>query len=656
MTHLLAVDGGGSHTKAGLYDADGEFIAEAQGGPANPVDTSTDNCIQVIVSLAKSLVNAQNTEVDTIVAGIAGVSDAEQAQNIAQRLMDELDAKRSIVSDDLVPLLIANVRSSEGLIVVSGTGSCVLARDTHGEVARLGGRGPVLGDRGSAYQIALSGLREAAAAVDQRGPDTSLVDAFLKTAELQVFSDFGKWTASASRDEVAELAIVVSREAENGDGVARVCLEEQALELVEDVVAALAKYELPDDSPVVFHGGVFDNSHLFTRAFVESLTKKLPAVTIEPASISGHEAAASLALTHPLPDYVVTCGADRMAEPLDEPEGEEAPSDTKIEISIPDPDELTNVDQDEEEAIPAMKIEEAEPDQPVTERHVDRAKQLDEMTASEISEAMSIEDAHAAQAVAAAAPNVAKAMDAAAEAIRTGGRIIYLGAGTSGRLGVLDASECPPTFGVPQGQVVGFIAGGDKALRTSIEGAEDDTRQASKDLGTLDPPMQGQDFVVGITASGTTPYVTAALEHAKSIGCTTALICCNDNQDSVASIVIFLDTGPEILAGSTRLKAGTATKLALNQISTGAMALSGHIYQGYMVGMQPENDKLQKRACQIVADLTGISLEAAGDLMGLAKFRIPVAVIMSKMGKGANEAAEHLQSSGGSLRDALQAE
>jgi N-acetylmuramic acid 6-phosphate etherase len=249
---------------------------------------------------------------------------------------------------------------------------------------------------------------------------------------------------------------------------------------------------------------------------------------------------------------------------------------------------------------------------------------------------------------------IAQAVEAAAAAIMGGGRIIYLGAGTSGRLGVLDASECPPTFGVPPARVVGLIAGGERALRESIEGEEDNREAGAADLDRLKPgPV---DFVVGIAASGSTPYVAVALERAKEHGCTTALVCCNPAPGAQADILICLATGPEALAGSTRLRAGTATKMVLNIISTGAMALSGYVYQGLMVEMRPSNTKLRLRAARIVDAITGVGKAPAAELLGAANWSIPTAIVMATRGLDAPAAAALLHKGGRRLRDVLHAD
>ncbi len=220
-----------------------------------------------------------------------------------------------------------------------------------------------------------------------------------------------------------------------------------------------------------------------------------------------------------------------------------------------------------------------------------------------------------AAAVAAELPNIAKAVDAIAARFEQGGRLFYIGAGTSGRLGVLDASECPPTFSVPPTLVQGLMAGGDEALRKSSEATEDIPEQGAADLAAAG--FTQQDTLVGIAASGRTPYVIGAMQHAKSLGALTiSLTCVPDSQmAAIADIAIAPVTGPEILTGSTRLKAGTATKLVLNMLSTGVMIKTGAVYGNLMVNVQPTNAKLVDRAQRIIAAATGVDMAAAARLL-----------------------------------------
>jgi len=279
---------------------------------------------------------------------------------------------------------------------------------------------------------------------------------------------------------------------------------------------------------------------------------------------------------------------------------------------------------------------------------------LDEHSPAEVVEVMCQEESRTADSVAAALPEIAVGIEMVRDAFLEGGRLIYVGAGTSGRLGVLDAAECPPTFGVPPGQVMALIAGGDTALVRSVEGAEDDEDQAMNDLGAIDPPVSGVDIVCGITASGTTPYVRAALDWCGAQGIATILVTCNPAGATRADNRIVIDLGPEVVAGSTRLKAGTATKLVLNQLTTGAMALSGRVYKGLMVGMVPVNEKLRRRAERIIAELTGTGIERSRQLLEDSGNNIRLAVLMGRLKVGVDEASRLLEAAKGSLRVALE--
>ena len=245
-------------------------------------------------------------------------------------------------------------------------------------------------------------------------------------------------------------------------------------------------------------------------------------------------------------------------------------------------------------------------------------------------------------------------MDAAALALKAGGRIIYMGAGTSGRLGVLDASECPPTFGVPHGLVVGLIAGGPGALLKAVEGAEDNAQLGEDDLKALS--LNAADLVVGLAASGRTPYVIGGLKYANVVGCTTVAVSCNPDSPIAheADIAISPVVGPEALTGSTRLKSGTAQKLVLNMISTGAMVKFGKVYQNLMVDMKATNIKLVDRACRMVVEATGVTRDVAESVLKQTDFDVKPAILMVLTGLDAPAARAKLTAHQGFLRAALE--
>ncbi len=291
-------------------------------------------------------------------------------------------------------------------------------------------------------------------------------------------------------------------------------------------------------------------------------------------------------------------------------------------------------------------------DQLTTEAVNANTTHLDEMTAAEIVAAMDASDREAAQAVHRAQPALTRAVQAAYEAIDAGGRVIYLGAGTSGRLGVLDASECPPTFGVEPELFVGVIAGGDTALRRSVENAEDNPAGGEAALRELN--LTDRDFVVAISASGSAPYCLGALEYARAVGAKTGAIVCNaaSPMAQLAEISMELITGPEVLSGSTRLKAGTATKMALNMISTGAMALWGKTYENLMVDVRATNRKLIDRCVRIVMRATGADRPQAEALIQEAGGNLKAAILMRLTGATLAQALSALEKAKGHVKRA----
>lgn len=290
-----------------------------------------------------------------------------------------------------------------------------------------------------------------------------------------------------------------------------------------------------------------------------------------------------------------------------------------------------------------------------TETRNPRTMTLDQMTPLEIVSTMNSEDALVADAIKPALPNIAQCASWAIESIESGGRLIYMGAGTSGRLGVLDAVECPPTFGVSPDLVVGLIAGGERAFVKAVEGAEDSRELGCEDLKNIH--LEPKDLVVGIAASGRTPYVLGGLEYARSIGCRTVAISCNPGSaiGKAAQLAIEVVPGPECLTGSTRLKAGTAQKLILNMISTATMVGCGKAYQNLMVDVMQTNEKLVVRAQNIVMEATGVDRQTAKEKIAQAEGSCKLAVTMILADCSADEAKKRLALAKGHVREAIRA-
>jgi N-acetylmuramic acid 6-phosphate etherase len=289
----------------------------------------------------------------------------------------------------------------------------------------------------------------------------------------------------------------------------------------------------------------------------------------------------------------------------------------------------------------------------LTEARNPASADLDVLSSIEIVRLMNAEDATVANAVAADDKHIARAIDVIVERLRAGGRLVYVGAGTSGRLGVLDASECPPTFNSPPGQVVGIIAGGPRAMTVAVEGAEDHPEEAEADLSRLS--LSAKDVVVGIASSGRTPYVVGGLRYAKSVGAAGIGLACVPDSDlvAVADLMITPLVGPEVLTGSTRLKAGTATKLVLNMLSTGAMVRLGKTLGNLMIDLRATNTKLRARTNRIVRMLTGASAEEADALLDRCNSDLKTALVVARAGLSPSAARDRLVAVGGRVGDVL---
>jgi N-acetylmuramic acid 6-phosphate etherase len=290
---------------------------------------------------------------------------------------------------------------------------------------------------------------------------------------------------------------------------------------------------------------------------------------------------------------------------------------------------------------------------PLTEQTNPASRDIDTRSTAEVLRIMNDEDCKVAPAVASEIPRIAQAVDRIVEVIRHGGRLFYIGAGTSGRLGVLDAAECPPTFHVRPEVVQGIIAGGEAALARSTEASEDDPEAGRRDLAGRG--FAAEDALIGIAASGRTPYVLGAIAGARSQGALTIGISCTPDSElsRMVEIAITPLCGPEVIAGSTRMKAGTATKLVLNMLSTAVMIRLGYVYGNLMVNVEPRNSKLEARAKRIIADSASVNYQRAGELLQEAEGNVKLAIVMAKLGASRAAAESKLAAAGGRVAEAL---
>ena len=289
-----------------------------------------------------------------------------------------------------------------------------------------------------------------------------------------------------------------------------------------------------------------------------------------------------------------------------------------------------------------------------TERSNPASLDLDRLSAKQIARLMNREDARAVRAVGRVGPRIAAAVELVVDTLSRGGRLFFVGAGTSGRLGVLEAAECPPTFGTPPRLIQAIMAGGRRSVFRSREGVEDDEVAAVREIRRR---VRAGDLVVGVSASGVTPFVRSALKEARRVGAATALVACNATRAGRAGAQVVIDPrpGPEVLAGSTRLKAGTATKLVLNTLTTASMARLGRIHGNRMVDLQPRSRKLRERALRLVEELGRVRRPQATHTLDAARGRVRLAIVMARTGASARDAARALRTAGGSLRDVLEA-
>ena len=289
----------------------------------------------------------------------------------------------------------------------------------------------------------------------------------------------------------------------------------------------------------------------------------------------------------------------------------------------------------------------------LTEKRNPASVNIDIVSTKEIVEIINKEDFKVAEAVEKELDKISQAVDIISNAFLNGGSLLYFGAGTSGRLGILDASECPPTFGVKSGMVRGYIAGGDTAIKSAVEGAEDSFEGGENDL--INSGATSNDVVVGISASGNAPYVLGVLKKARELNIKTVGIACSKDakMQELTDVFICPEVGEEVLTGSTRMKSGTAQKMVLNMLTTASMIKIGKTYENFMVDVQPTNKKLEDRAARIVSEIADITYESARDFLNKSDFRVKPAVIMSKLNLSYNEAVELLDKHNGRLREIL---
>jgi N-acetylmuramic acid 6-phosphate etherase len=574
---ILGIDGGATATKALLLGAADKVIGRSRGAPSNAILQTEDELYVVLKTLWEDLApHAEELQaVALCLAGVANEKAERKVEAVARLIWPHVPL---FVSHDLRSGLYAGAPTGEGVVVISGTGASVFARRASKEL-RGGGWGHVLGDAGSGYHIAHMALRNITAHYDRQGKHGALGRRILRATASKTLEDLAAFISRTEKPRIAELSENVFREALRGDVESNKILQIAARALASNVTAISGRLG-GRRLPILLTGGVFEKQKIYRDLFARELRKDLswarPELIADEASLGAARWGRECLLK-----------AKRSAK--------------KRLIRNSASSDLATL-------LKNVKIDEIS-----TEENNPRTRQLSVLPIAQAVELFLNEDAAILPALHQASPRITRAVELAAASLKSGGRLIYAGAGTSGRLGVLDASECPPTFRSTPGQVVGLIAGGALALQEAVEGAEDDAPAAKRTLKDL--KLGARDCLVGIAASGRTPYVLGALEYAKSVGAATVFLTCNaklaQTPSSRADVEIHLATGPEVLTGSTRLKSGTATKMVLNIISTLAMVQLGKVVGNDMVDLHPSNDKLKVRALKIYMGLTGDDVKVA---------------------------------------------
>jgi N-acetylmuramic acid 6-phosphate etherase len=571
---ILGVEGGGTKTAWVLTERDGEELRVVDQGklPSANLRLTTPEKLRAIFSELPKEINR---------AGIflAGCVTSEDRQSLARLCAEIWPAAKIVTGSDRDSGLAAALGHADGIAVNAGSGSSVTGRRGD-KIEKAGGWGHILGDAGGGYFLSVQALRLILREYDLHRGEVQFTEKVLRALSLNNLDELVRWAQTADKMDLAMLVPVVFDAAANGDARVMEIIEEGARCLCEYTEAVATRLHLLAPK-VILLGGLFHRDSIYTHAFKRKVKKNLPDARVATAERAPELGAAWLAAE--MGDHTTMQALHR------------------------------------EEKIDNLAAA-------LTEQRNPRSENLEKLNARELVELFVEEEKFVQEALRGAIADLAKAVEIVAAALRKGGRLFYVGAGSSGRLGVLDASEIPPTFGASPEIVQGIIAGGVTALSRSVEGAEDETNNGA--LAIDERGIKDGDVVIGVTASGRTPFVLGALDRAKSRHAKTILLTCNPARPQKADIdlAIDLETGPEILTGSTRLKAGTATKVALNIISTGAMVALGKVRGNLMIDLQILSTKLRDRAIRLVAELVGCDYETAQKRLEASDWKLRAAI------------------------------
>ena len=582
----LGIEAGGTRM-VGLFDAgDGSPVCRAEAGPAN---LRLLNDAQLAGRFRE--IAAAVPKPDAIAIGMAGAraeSDRERIRRAAAKVWPKVPC---LATNDLETALMA-ADSAGGskhqnvprVLVLSGTGSCFFGRTSDGKTAKIGGWGHVLGDKGSGFEIGLRALKAVVYYLDRDGEWSALGQRLLRAVQLNEPNELIGWAQNASKTDIASLAVEVFKAWSARDAIATDILKGTVESLARDAVTCAGKLAKPGASvQFVLAGSILLRQPKFARKVEQAILKRWKRAIVTPLKRDSVHGALALA-QQAFPSASLKRSVAVLSSKTSKRPETASPLNNVASISLSP-----------------------------TEQRNPRSMTLDQMSTADAVELMLREDKLVTAALLAEREKIQNGVELIVRSFRRGGRLFYVGAGTSGRLGVLDASECPPTFRTDPEMVQGIIAGGQTAIWQAVEGAEDDSQAGARAIEYRG--VKRGDTVVGIAASGRTPFVWGALREAKGRGANTILLCFNPHlviaRKDRPNVVITPKIGPEILTGSTRLKSGTATKLVLNIFTTLAMVRMGKVLGNLMVDVKASNVKLRDRAVRIVRELTSAGHAAA---------------------------------------------
>jgi N-acetylmuramic acid 6-phosphate etherase len=613
----LGIEAGGTRTVALIEDGQGRSVAQHEAGPANLRLLDDGQLARHFRGIARAL-----PKPDALAIGMAGARTAADWARIHQAAAKAWPGVPCHATNDLETALMAaeeagpkstptgrgrattqyatrNTQHTPArVLVLSGTGSCCFGRTASGKTVKFGGWGHVLGDKGSAYEIGLRALKAVVYYFDRDGEWSALGTRLLRALQLNEPNDLIGWAQSASKADIAALAVEVFKAWSRRDSIASDILEGAAESLARDA-AHCARRLVGGKAPVqfVFAGSVLLKQPRFARKVERTLKRLRGNAIVSPLRRESVHGAVALARRQ----FPVIQGAEVA---IRRPAGQQAgrPELKTTGQRVPRPGDVLSS----------------------TELRHRRSMNLDRLSLGAAIRLMLDEDSKLPRAILNERQKIERGVRMIVRSFERGGRLFYVGAGTSGRLGVLDASECPPTFRTDPEMVQGIIAGGQTALWQAVEGAEDDPEAGARAMEFRG--VNRRDTVVGIAASGRTPFVWGALRKAKRRGAVTVLLCFNPHlvipRADQPTLVIAPRIGPEILTGSTRLKSGTATKLVLNIFTTLAMVRIGKVLGNLMIDVKASNAKLRDRAVRIVRELTGADYTKAEEVLIASDWKI----------------------------------